>query len=156
MSDSRFPCGDGRPDALRLRGERGVAFLPQLVIAFLMSAIVSTAVVRNIWEAHATEARIYRRQRVMEELQAEMEYWKAQVVLNGIRHPTPNARHTAVIDAGKRGRREWTLATFDPAPTVRQLTLPGDKAYEITVSVSWPENGHVYRETLKTAINQLR
>lgn len=157
MSDSRSRRGRLRPDAVRLRGERGVAFLPELVIAFLMTIVVATAVVRNIWEAHRTEDRIYARGRVLEELQAEMEYWKAQLLLNGPRRPTPNARHTVVLDARRStDNRKWTWATFDPAPVISQITLPGANAYEITVSVSWPEDGHVYRETLKTAVNQVR
>jgi hypothetical protein len=155
MSDPRRPASL-RPDALSLRGERGISLMPQLIVAVLVTMVTATALVRNIWEAHDSELRTYRRMRVLQELQAEMEYWKAQVFINGINAPTPNARYSVPIDTGKRSRQRWILGVYDPAPVVRYIPGQAMATYEITVSISWPEGGRMQRESLRTAINQVR
>jgi|GEM_PF-2435816 len=144
------------PAACSLRGERGIAFYPQLIIALLMLVVTSTALVKNIYQAQETTMREYRRLRVLEELQNEMEFWKAAVFIYGVNAPRPNARHLVPIDTGKRRTRDYVLAEFNPAPEVRLVRQDGTDAYEITVSIMWPEEGVMRRETLKTAINQVR
>jgi len=146
----------GRPGARWLAGERGVAFYPQLIIAVVMTVVVSTAMVRSIYEAHETTQQEYRRLRALEELQSEIEFWKASVFIFGPNHPRPNARHLVPLDTGKRGVRDYVLAEFDPAPQITLIRLNGMDAYEITVSITWPEGGAVRRETLRTAVNQVR
>jgi len=161
MSDRRPGRGGsgraaGRPASLRLRGERGIAFMPELIVAVLVTMVTATALVKNIWQAHESELAAYRRARVLEELQTEMEYWKAQAFINGANVPSPNSRHTVPIDTGHRGKRKWILATFDPAPSLRLIHQMGMDCVEITVTASWPEHGKVLRESLRTAINQVR
>jgi hypothetical protein len=139
-----------------LRNDRGAAFYMQTLIAVLVIAVVSTAMVRNIWQAHEQGLREYRHMRALSELQNEIEYWKAQIFVNGANTPQPNARRKVVLDTGRRGRQQYVLGEFDPAPRIHQLSLPGVRAYEITVSIAWPEGQGMRRESLTTAINQRR
>ncbi|MDP2361230.1 MAG: hypothetical protein Q8O14_10845 [bacterium] len=145
-----------QPGPSWLRSERGISFYPQLIIAVLMLAVASTALVKNIYQAHENTQVEYRRLRALEELQAEIEYWKAAVFIYGPNHPRPNTRHIVNLDTGKRGRRNYILAEFDPAPQISLIRLNGADAYEITVAIRWPERGVMRRETLRTAINQIR
>jgi len=140
----------------RCASERGAAFLAELLVSVLIAVAASTALVRGVWAAPETSLREYRRLRALQELQNEMEYWKAQVFINGINTPNPSARHSVPIDISKRSKKNRILAEFEPAPTVRRLQQPGSDAYEITVTISWPEGKTVRRESLRTAINQLR
>lgn len=144
------------PESLRLKGERGIAFYPQLIIAVLMLMVTSTALVRNIWQAHETTQQEYRRLRALEELQAEIEYWKAAVFVYGANHPRANARRLVALDTGKRRNRDYIMAEFEPTPQVTLIHLNGMDAYEITVAITWPEGRVMRRETLRTAINQVR
>jgi hypothetical protein len=139
-----------------LREDRGAAFFPQLIIAVVMLSVTSTALVRNIWEAHESSQRSYRRMRALEELQNEVEYWKAEVYVRGSQHPFPRANRVVVIEDGKRGRNDVVLAEFDPQPTISQFGTGTSPFYEITVSIAWPEGGVIHRESIKTAINQVR
>jgi hypothetical protein len=139
-----------------IRGDEGFAFYPQLIIALLVLAVTSTALVKNIYQAHETTRREYVRLRAVEELQAEMEYWKASIFIMGANHPLPNARRVVNLDTGQRARRNYVLGEFEPAPHVRQIRLNGQDAYEITVAIAWPDGGVMRRETLRTAINQVR
>ncbi len=150
LTGKRFPAVCG------LRGERGIAFYPQLIIAVLMLAISSTALVKNIYQARDTTMKEYRRLRALEELQNEMEFWKAAVFIYGVNAPRPNDRHLVPIDTGKRRTRDYVMAEFNPAPEVRLVRQDGTDAYEITVSIMWPEGSVMRRETLRTAINQVR
>jgi hypothetical protein len=140
----------------RLSGDRGIAFYPQLIIAVLMLMITSTALVKNIYDAREATMAEYRRLRALEELQAEVEYWKAAIFVFGVNHPQPNNRRLVALDTGKRRNRDYVMAEFDPAPVINLIRLNGADAYEITVSITWPEQGAMRRETLRTAINQVR
>jgi hypothetical protein len=139
-----------------LSNDKGAAFFMQTLVAVLILAVVSTALVRNIWQSHDQALQEYRRLRAISELQNEMEYWKAQIFVNGPNVPAPNSRRKVILDSGRRTKRQYVLGEFDPAPTIRQLAQPGMTAYEITVSISWPEGNAMRRESLMTAINQRR
>ena len=139
-----------------LRDEKGAAMLAQLVVSFLITVAAATGLVRAVWEAHESTLREYRRARVLEEVQAELEYWKAQLFIKGPSAPSPSARNTVVLDRGKRRSQEYILGEYEPAPRVTQLVLPGTHAYEITVTLSWPDGGVTRKESLRTAINQMR
>lgn len=140
----------------RLCDDRGVAFYPQLILAVLILMVTSAALVRNIYQAHDTSLQEFRRIRVMEELQAELEYWKANVYLYGPSHPRPSARRTIPIETGKRRSNEYIMGEFDPAPQITQIRLNGANAYQIQVTLRWPEGGEMRQESLLTAVNQLR
>ncbi len=139
-----------------LRDERGAAFVAQLLISSLISVIAATGLVRAVWEAHESSMREYRRLRVLEELQAEMEYWKAQIFVKDVNYPRPTARNTVVIERGKRSLANAIVGTYEPAPSIRLYNQVGLNAYEITVSLSWFEGGVEHQETLRTAINPVR
>ena len=139
------------------RRESGISFYPQLVVAMLILMVTSTALVKNIYQAHENTKAEYRRMRALEELQAEVEFWKAAVYVFGINHPPSNARHFVPLDMGNgRRERDFVLGEFNPAPEVRMIRQTGIDAFEITVSITWPEGTAMRRETLRTAVNQLR
>jgi hypothetical protein len=137
-------------------GETGIAFYPQLLIAVLLLMVTSTALVKNIYQAHELTKQEYRRMRALEELQGEIEFWKASVYVFGINHPRPSARHFVALDTGNRRERDYVLAEFAPAPQIDLIRLAGIDAFQITVSITWPEGTAMRRETLRTAVNQLR
>jgi len=139
------------------KGEQGISFYPQLVVALLILMVTSTALVKNIHQAHENTKAEYRRMRALEELQAEVEFWKAAVYVFGINHPRPNARHFVPLDTGGgRRERDFVLAEFAPAPLIELIRTGGLDAFQITVSITWPEGRAMRRETLRTAVNQLR
>lgn len=139
-----------------LRDEAGIAFYPQLIIAVLILMVTSTALVKNIFQAHEVTKQEYRRMRALEELQGEVEFWKAGVYIYGVNHPRPNSRHFVALDTGNRRERDYVLGEFEPAPQVDLIRTNGMDVYQITVSITWPEGSSMRRETLRTAVNQIR
>jgi hypothetical protein len=139
------------------KGEQGISFYPQLVVALLILIVTSTALVKNIYQAHENTKAEYRRMRALQELQGEVEFWKAAVYVFGINHPPSTGRRFVPLDTGN-GRREqdFVLAEFSPAPDIQMIRQTGIDAYMITVSITWPEGTAMRRETLRTAVNQLR
>lgn len=134
--------------------DRGGAFLPSLVMGFMIVVLTSTAVFKGVFQAHQQNLNMYRRLKALQALQNEVEYWKAEVFVKGPQHQNPNARYSVPIEVNKRGRNDVILATFEPAARIRRIpTSTGIEYYEISVSVNWPEGNEVRRETITTAVN---
>ncbi len=139
-----------------LREDRGATMLPSLVVGFMVVVIASTAIFKGIFQAHDSNMRIYRKVKALEALQNEMEYWKAEVSLRGASHQRPYGRYQVVLESDSRRSNDAVLASFEPAAQIRPLGTTGQvQAFEITVSITWPEGDKLWRETMTTAVNPL-
>jgi hypothetical protein len=135
--------------------DRGGAFLPSLVMGFMIVILTSTAVFKGVFQAHQQNLNMYRRLKALQALQNEVEYWKVGGLHQGTYGTrTPTHAISVPIEVNKRGRNDAVLATFEPAARIRRVpTDTGVEYFEITVSVNWPEGNEVRRETITTAIN---
>lgn len=147
-----------REGALRrfAAADRGASMMVSLVVGFMVVVIASTAIFKGIFQAHDSNMRIYRKVKALEALQNEMEYWKAEVSLRGANHQRPYGRYQVVLESDSRRTNDAVLASFEPAASIRPLGTSGQvDAYEITVSITWPEGDKLWRETMTTAVNPL-
>jgi hypothetical protein len=135
--------------------DRGVAFLAQVLISILITTVVSTSMIRAIYQAHDQSLKEYRRMRALEELQNELEYWKARVFVRGSGYGIVEHSRQVVLDEGRRSTDDYIMGEFSPAATIEQIPTTGSvQSYEITVSIRWPEGGQMRRETLRTGITR--
>jgi hypothetical protein len=147
-------------DRTIITSQRGVIFVWQAIVAVFIITIAAVGLVTSMYQAHHMLNQQYRRMKVLDALQNEMEFQKMRCFASAVQPSMPAFLPPAVIDKGQRGNpTKWIYGYFEPRGQIIAAQETADcvvKAWIIKLHMEWEEpDGSIQHESLRTAVSHM-